>query len=37
MTLPEIKAALRDPAPTGEAALFPTFTETTYQERTGKK
>jgi hypothetical protein len=37
MTLPEIKAALRDPAPTVEAAMFPTFTETTYQELAEKK
>lgn len=30
--LDEIKAVLNDPKPTGLAALFPTFTETTYQE-----
>jgi len=35
-TLAEVKAALNDPVPTGEAALFPTFTETTYQELTAK-
>jgi glyoxylase-like metal-dependent hydrolase (beta-lactamase superfamily II) len=33
-TLEEVKAALREEPPTGEAALFPTFTETTYQELT---
>lgn len=32
--LDEIKAALKDPAPVGLAKLFPTFTETTYQELT---
>ena len=31
-TLAEIKAALRDPPPTGVARMFPTFTETTYDE-----
>jgi glyoxylase-like metal-dependent hydrolase (beta-lactamase superfamily II) len=33
-SLGEIKAALNDPAPTGMAKMFPTFTETTYQELT---
>lgn len=33
-SLEEVKAALNDPPPTSEAALFPTFTETTYQELT---
>ena len=36
MTLAQIKTALNDPPPTGEAAIFPTFTETTYQELTVK-
>lgn len=35
-SLDEVKAALNDPAPTGAAKLFPTFTETTYQELTRK-
>ena len=34
LDLEGVKAALRDPEPTGEAALFPTFTETAYQELT---
>ncbi|HZZ09560.1 MAG TPA: MBL fold metallo-hydrolase [Paraburkholderia sp.] len=35
-SLDEVKAALHDPAPSGAAKLFPTFTETTYQELTQK-
>lgn len=35
-SLDEVKAALNEPAPTGAAKLFPTFTETTYQELTQK-
>lgn len=34
-TLDEVKVALGDPPPTGVAALFPTFTETTFTELTG--
>jgi glyoxylase-like metal-dependent hydrolase (beta-lactamase superfamily II) len=33
-SLDDVKAALHDPPPTGAAAFFPTFTETTYQELT---
>ena len=33
-SLAEVKAALNEPPPTGVAARFPTFTETTYQELT---
>jgi glyoxylase-like metal-dependent hydrolase (beta-lactamase superfamily II) len=33
-SLDEVKASLHESPPTGEAALFPTFTETTYQELT---
>ncbi|MFJ2709338.1 MBL fold metallo-hydrolase [Pseudomonas sp. NPDC087346] len=33
-TLDEVKAALNDPPPRGLAKMFPTFTETTYQELT---
>ena len=32
MTLGQIKAALHDPPPTAEAAMFPTFPEDVYQE-----
>lgn len=35
-SLDEVKAALNEPAPSGAAKLFPTFTETTYQELTQK-
>jgi glyoxylase-like metal-dependent hydrolase (beta-lactamase superfamily II) len=31
-SLDEVKAALQDPPPTGVAKMFPTFTETTYDE-----
>ena len=31
-SLPEVQAALQDPPPTGVARMFPTFTETTYDE-----
>lgn len=34
--LDEIKAALNDPPPKGLAKIFPTFTDTTYQELTQK-
>jgi glyoxylase-like metal-dependent hydrolase (beta-lactamase superfamily II) len=34
-SLDEVKAALHDPPPTGVARMFPTFTETTFQELTG--
>ncbi|MFJ2690180.1 MBL fold metallo-hydrolase [Pseudomonas sp. NPDC087336] len=33
-TLEEVKAALNDPPPKGLAKMFPTFTDTTYQELT---
>ncbi|AUW57805.1 hypothetical protein C1T17_06480 [Sphingobium sp. SCG-1] len=32
MTLEQVKAALHDPAPSGEGAMFPGFTENTYEE-----
>lgn len=35
-SLDEIKAVLGDPAPKGMARLFPTFTDTTYQELTAQ-
>ncbi len=34
MSLEQVKQTLNDPPPTGLAARFPTFTETTYQELT---
>jgi hypothetical protein len=36
MSLDEVKRALNEQAPTGAAALFPTFTETTFDELVGK-
>ena len=36
MTLPQIKAALHDPPPTAEAAMFPSFPEDLYEELRSK-